>query len=77
VTTTFSYVLKALALLSTLLLEQKLYSQCLLYLSDGSGNAHRAAKVAAAPPTPGTPQPLSVTKFHVRLPMLTTLRLPP
>ena len=35
----------------------------------GTGNAYRAAKAAAVPPipTPGTPQPLSVTRFHVRV----------
>ena len=35
----------------------------------GTGNAYRAAKAAAVPPipTPGTPQPLSVTRFHVRI----------
>jgi hypothetical protein len=33
----------------------------------GSGNAHRAAKIAATPLSPSTPQSLSVTKFHVRV----------
>jgi len=34
----------------------------------GTGNAYRAAKAAASSVTaPGTPQPLSVTKFHVRV----------
>ena len=33
----------------------------------GTGNAYRAAKAAVVPhiPTPATPQPLSVTRFHV------------
>ena len=34
----------------------------------GTGNAYRAAKAVAAPiTTPGMAQPLSVTKFHVRV----------
>ena len=35
-----------------------------------TGNAYRAAKAAAVSPilpTPGTPQPLSMTRFHVRV----------
>ena len=35
----------------------------------GTGNAYRAAKAAVVPPipTPGTLQPLSVMRFHVRV----------
>lgn len=33
----------------------------------GSGNAYRGIKASAALTTPGTPPPLSVTKFYVRV----------
>jgi hypothetical protein len=35
----------------------------------GTGNAYRVTKAAAVPPilTPGTPQSLSMTRFHVRV----------